>query len=395
VITWTVITVCSVALAVLVAWALPAWACARIVRALKAAGDFRPNFRGRPVTLGLGLVWLVWAAALAATWNLVSFGSYIFQSAGLANAAGISEWLPALGFSPFATVVAVVPFFLVAGAFAFGLADDTFGGGEDRGFRGHVGALRDGRLTTGMLKMVGIGALGLVAATGITGSITEVDAMLAPGVGLGRAGYLLGVWVVATLVIALSANFVNLTDLRPGRALKAYIPLAFVGSCLALWGFWRGIAANLFVDAGASGAGMPSGAAAWVWFAGVVICVLVVVFGPVIAVWRFDLGERAMLGDAGANAMGAFAGFLLARAAPLWLLGAFALALLALNLVSERVSFSAVIERVPALSWLDGLGRLPSGSARRRRSEASAEDDGAGAGGPTAEDEQPRRDDVS
>jgi len=37
---------------------------------------------------------------------------------------------------------------------------------------------------------------------------------------------------------------------------------------------------------------------------------LIVLLGPVAAVWRYDLGERAMLGDAGANAAGALAGMM-------------------------------------------------------------------------------------
>jgi hypothetical protein len=93
---------------------------------------------------------------------------------------------------------------------------------------------------------------------------------------------------------------------------------------------------------------------------GVKLSLLALVFGPVFAVWRYDLGERAMLGDAGANAAGALAGFLLAWQSPLWLLAVLAVVLLALNLVSERVSFSGVIERVSFLRWLDGLGRLPA-----------------------------------
>jgi hypothetical protein len=67
-----------------------------------------------------------------------------------------------------------------------------------------------------------------------------------------------------------------------------------------------------------------------------------------------------MLGDAGANAAGALAGFLLAWRSPLWLLSVLAVVLLALNVTSERVSFSKVIERVAFLRWLDGLGRIAS-----------------------------------
>ena len=51
-----------------------------------------------------------------------------------------------------------------AGAAAFGGYDDLAGNGGSKGFRGHLGALRDGELTTGAVKMAGIGATGLAAA---------------------------------------------------------------------------------------------------------------------------------------------------------------------------------------------------------------------------------------
>ena len=51
-----------------------------------------------------------------------------------------------------------------AGAAAFGSYDDLQGNGASKGFRGHLGALRNGELTTGAIKIAGIGATGLAAA---------------------------------------------------------------------------------------------------------------------------------------------------------------------------------------------------------------------------------------
>ena len=74
-------------------------------------------------------------------------------------------------------------------------------------------------------------------------------------------------------LIAGGANLLNLFDLRPGRAIKV---AALAGGLLVAAG-GRG--------PGATRAGIPLGAA--------------------LALVREDLGERAMLGDAGANALGA------------------------------------------------------------------------------------------
>ena len=67
-----------------------------------------------------------------------------------------------------------------------------------------------------------------------------------------------------------------------------------------------------------------------------------------------------MLGDAGANVLGAAVGAAATRrlSAPSRL--TVLAAVVALTLASERISFSAVIERTPALRALDRLGRLPA-----------------------------------
>jgi hypothetical protein len=70
-----------------------------------------------------------------------------------------------------------------------------------------------------------------------------------------------------------------------------------------------------------------------------------------------------MLGDMGANAAGALAGWLLASVLPPWGLALAAAVVVALTLASERVSFSAVIERTDALRALDRLGRADGDEA--------------------------------
>jgi hypothetical protein len=81
----------------------------------------------------------------------------------------------------------------VAAIAALGLADDVWSGPE-RGFRAH---LRSGR-TTGVLKLLGIPAIGLLATRRVSGA----------------------------LLVGLAANALNQLDTRPGRALKAYLVAA-------------------------------------------------------------------------------------------------------------------------------------------------------------------------
>jgi UDP-GlcNAc:undecaprenyl-phosphate/decaprenyl-phosphate GlcNAc-1-phosphate transferase len=198
-----------------------------------------------------------------------------------------------------------------AGAAAFGGYDDLAGEGDRRGFRGHLGALAQGEVTTGAVKLGGIGATGLAAATMLGGSPADVAI---------NAGLVAG-----------GANLLNLFDLRPGRAIK--VALAG-GSLLA-----AAPAGQAPVREAVQAVAAPLGAA--------------------VALLGEDLGERAMLGDAGANALGALLGVTasagLPRAARVGLLAGIA----ALTAASERVSFTAVIERTPALRWLDMLGRRP------------------------------------
>ena len=188
-----------------------------------------------------------------------------------------------------------------AGAAAFGAYDDLAGSGDRRGFRGHLGALRQGEVTTGAVKLGGIGVTGVVSAALAGGS--PVDVILNAG------------------LVAGGANLLNLFDLRPGRAIK--------------------VAAASGVLLGAAGQGSVAAP-----------------LGAALALLPEDLGERAKLGDAGANALGAMLG---ASAAGLSRTGRIALlaGIAGLTAASEKVSFTKVIARTPALNWLDMLGRRP------------------------------------
>lgn len=249
----------------------------------------RTNHRGEPVTLFEGPAW----------------------AAGAATALALGP-----GLAPRVRAGSVVA---TAGAALFGAVDDLTETGSAKGLRGHLGALAHGELTTGGLKVLGIGATGIASAallldrderTGLLAHLADV--------------------VVAGGVVAGAANLFNLLDLRPGRVLKivlAHAPAALAG----------GRAAPL---AGAAvGAALP-------------------LLGP-------DLGERAMLGDCGANAAGAALGAHLVTATSAGPRGRLARALalaglVAATLASEKVSFTRVIEATPGIRELDALGRRPA-----------------------------------
>jgi hypothetical protein len=253
----------------------------------------RTNHRGEPVTLLEGPA--VAAGALAGV--LAQAGLAQGVQAALASASGAPD---APGWRRAAAMALGG-----AGAAAFGAYDDLAGSGDRRGFRGHLGALRQGEVTTGAVKLGGIGVTGIVSAAVAGGS--PVDVILNAG------------------LVAGGANLLNLFDLRPGRAIKV-----------------AAVSGTLLGAAGQDSVAAPLGAA--------------------LALLPEDLGERAMLGDAGANALGAMLGASaagLSRPARIALLAGIA----GLTAASEKVSFTKVIARTPALNWLDMLGRRPPGGS--------------------------------
>ena len=126
-------------------------------------------------------------------------------------------------------------------------------------------------------------------------------------------------------LVAGAANLINLFDLRPGRAIKVSL---LASAALAA----TGPRARASVAA-------PVGAA--------------------LALLPEDLGERAMLGDSGANAIGAMLGVAAASSLPRRArLGVLA-GVVGLTVASEKISFTKVIARTRALNWLDMLGRRP------------------------------------
>lgn len=237
-----------------------------------------------------------------------------------------------------------------------GYIDDVDQGAHDggkvaKGLKGHLGALAHGQVTTGVIKIAGIGASALAASALVGSKATSVG---------GKAADL----ALNTVLIAGTANLANLLDLRPGRALKATVlvaaPLSYL-SCAGAKAPASGASitsATASVASGASGApsakpvSPASGASAQRLLASGLNAAAITALVE-------DLQETTMLGDTGANAAGALLGTALA-ANDSWKLrlGA-ALGVVSLILASEKVSFSKVIAANPALNWLDQLWRRP------------------------------------
>ena len=83
------------------------------------------------------------------------------------------------------------------------------------------------------------------------------------------------------------------------------------------------------------------------------------VLGTAGAAFDQDLAETDMLGDGGANALGAALGAALVLSAPRRVRLAALGVVVGLTVASEKVSFTRVIERTPVLRELDALGRRP------------------------------------
>jgi UDP-GlcNAc:undecaprenyl-phosphate GlcNAc-1-phosphate transferase len=263
---------------------------------LAHAGVVRENYRGRVLPAASGLL-IVVAALLA-----------------LGPLAALEEFTRADTLAP-ETGSALV---FVIGVAVLGLLDDLLGGRRPagaavdrrapRGLRGHARAAMSGDFSTGLLKAGGTIGLALFV--------------------LADQGRSVSAYLVGAGVLALSTNFFNLLDLRPGRAGKVFVAFGAILT-LGSWNTYALRALGLFI-------------------------------GPALVLLPYDLRERAMLGDTGSNVLGAVAG--------LWLIvalgpkgEAIALGLLALFTVyGEFRSISALVEGNALLRRLDSLGRRPA-----------------------------------
>lgn len=313
---------------------------------------------GIGVCAGLGYV-LRRKRIKASQWERTNFhGATVSLRGGVAMAgASVASAAVASAFSdqPRAALGGLVA--SLGGGLA-GYIDDVDQGAHDggkvaKGLKGHLGALAHGQVTTGVIKIAGIGASALAASALVGSKATSMGGKVAD-------------LALNTVLIAGAANLANLLDLRPGRALKATVlvaaPLSYF-SCADAKTPASGASvtsATASVTSGASGA--PSATPAAPASASAASAQRLLASGlnaAAITALVEDLQETTMLGDTGANAAGALLGTSLAANDSWKLRLGTTLGVVGLILASEKVSFSKVIAANPALNWLDQLWRRP------------------------------------
>lgn len=224
---------------------------------------------------------------------VIEGGRVALSAFGVGNETGLTEARELV-------LIAVLGFALL------GFIDDVAVNQSAQGFVGHGRAMLRGELTTGGLKLAAGGVLALVVAAPVAAG--ELDRLALDG-----------------LLVALAANLANLFDRAPGRLVKvsllAWIPLAATNGTNTV-----GVA-------------------------------LAPLMGSVVGLLPDDLRERIMLGDAGANALGAALGVGAVLGMGTGGRNVTIVVLAALNLLAEIFSFSRFIDRVPPLRALDRWGR--------------------------------------
>jgi UDP-N-acetylmuramyl pentapeptide phosphotransferase/UDP-N-acetylglucosamine-1-phosphate transferase len=174
-----------------------------------------------------------------------------------------------------------------------------------KGITGHIKCLLRGQITSGGIK----------AAAGV--SVSLIICLIFGYTGLNL--------LLSMALISMMQNFINLLDLRPLRAVKAYTAFSFI---YLLFGY------NLFYTE---------------INLGVLISLLFYI--------RYEASEACMMGDTGSNVLGVTLGILFASSRNIYLKTALLAFLIAAQVYAEKKSISKLIERNRILNYIDMLGR--------------------------------------
>ena len=239
----------------------------------------RPNYKNEMIPVGMGIVFLPMIII-----NTIIIGYLTIDTVALIS-------------------LALFIFAMICMFFA-GALDDLIGNRNVSGLKGHFKSLLKGELTTGGFKALFGGFVGLVVSVCISRNIVDI--------------------IVNTLVIALSTNLMNLFDLRPGRAIKAYLVI-MIPIYITLTGY---------------------------------IKVLPLLILPnVLAYFNTDLKARGMMGDTGSNVLGISIGVLMAFGYDIKVRLAWLVFLILMHLITEKFSLTKIIEKNRVLKFIDNLGR--------------------------------------
>ncbi|WP_303223139.1 glycosyl transferase [Intestinibacter bartlettii] len=252
----------------------------------------RPNYKNEMIPVGMGIVFLPMIIINSIILGFVTLNNIWFVSSRNYNLNIV--WLLCL---------ALYIFSMMAMFFA-GALDDLIGNRNVSGLKGHFKSLFKGELTTGGFKALFGGFVGLVVSVCISSSIVDI--------------------IVNTLIIALSTNLMNLFDLRPGRAIKAYLVI-MIPIYITLTGYTK-----VFP---------------------------LLILPNVLAYFNTDLKARGMMGDTGSNVLGISIGVLMALGYGIKVRLAWLVFLILMHLITEKFSLTKIIEKNRVLKFIDNLGR--------------------------------------
>lgn len=268
----------------------------------------KPNYRQEEIPSMFG-IFFVLLMPLCCVIQL--FWSYIFEFGAIADGA----LLLLMGFYCM----------LFIGFALIGMLDDLLGDNERKGFKGHFTAMfKEKKLTSGALKAIAGSFLALFFA--IAANVFRLTF-------IGTSSSFFAVYIaIDFLLLVLATNMMNLFDLRPGRAVKAFFLFFVIIMLFALFDryeFWK-LGLLMFLP----------------------------IFALLLFYFPLDLKAKVMLGDTGSNPLGATLGVMMILLLPnIWVKLFFLVLLIALHLLAERYSFTEFIANNKVLRIIDEWGR--------------------------------------
>ncbi|MEI6514248.1 MAG: hypothetical protein WCO51_13400 [bacterium] len=251
---------------------------------IKRSGLMRANFKGDIIPTAFGLIPLIICVGLILLDILFVgprlYGTYFHSLNAFLFIVIIFGWL--------------------------GFVDDLYGSHDARGLKGHLKAFFNGQVTSGLIKAIG----GLIA-----GFLSAYFILNEPIVHS----------LISGLLIALTANFINLLDLRPGRAMVPFCILAPLVFLVTMKSY-----------------GYETHAILYVWLGALRILLM-------------DVRGKAMLGDTGSNLLGAALGLAIVLSSGIYVQLGLVIVLLLVHILTEKYSISSMIERYSVLHAIDRM----------------------------------------